>query len=333
MNVFLSLLAVVVLAALAWIGSGVEGLQYGFGVIIPYAAIALFLVGFLMKIFSWAKAPVPFRIPTTCGQHKSHDWIRSSTLDNPHTGWGVLRRMFLEIFFFRSLFRNTRMELREGPHVAYASAKWLWAFGLAFHYCFLAVIIRHFKFFVQPVPEFVHLAESLDGFMQIGLPILFMSDIILVAALTYLFLRRIFDPKIRYISLAADYFPLFLLLGIALSGVWMRYFGKTDIVAIKQLAIGLVSFSPTIPDGIGGIFFMHFFLVCVLIAYFPYSKLMHMAGVFFSPTRNLASNNRMKRHINPWNPEVEFHTYAEYEDEFRDVMRAAELPLDKEGKE
>jgi hypothetical protein len=55
-----------------------------------------------------------------------------------------------------------------------------------------------------------------------------------------------------------------------------------------------------------------------------------MGGVFLSPTRNLANNNRMKRHINPWNPEVKFHTYAEYEDEFRKVMKEAGMPLDKE---
>ena len=36
-----------------------------------------------------------------------------------------------------------------------------------------------------------------------------------------------------------------------------------------------------------------------LAAYFPFSKLMHMAGVFLSPTRNLANNNRMVRHVNP----------------------------------
>jgi hypothetical protein len=57
---------------------------------------------------------------------------------------------------------------------------------------------------------------------------------------------------------------------------------------------------------------------------------MHMAGVFLSPTRNLANNNRMKRHKNPWNAPVRIHTYEEYEDEFRDVMKAARLPLEKE---
>jgi hypothetical protein len=47
--------------------------------------------------------------------------------------------------------------------------------------------------------------------------------------------ERLRDPQLRYISLFTDYFALFLLLGIAISGVWMRYLVKADVVAIKQL--------------------------------------------------------------------------------------------------
>ncbi|HET6923693.1 MAG TPA: hypothetical protein VFI16_11160, partial [Anaeromyxobacteraceae bacterium] len=75
-------------------------------------------------------------------------------------------------------------------------------------------------------------------------------------------------------------------------------------------------------------FHAHLFFVSVLLAYFPFSKLMHMAGVFMSPTRNLTANSREVRHVNPWNAPVEVHTYAEYEDEFRDRMRDAGLPLE-----
>jgi len=66
------------------------------------------------------------------------------------------------------------------------------------------------------------------------------------------------------------------------------------------------------------------------MVFIPMSKLMHMAGVFLSPTRNLANDNRMNRHVNPWNAPVKVHTYEEYEDEFRDKMKLAGLPVDKE---
>jgi nitrate reductase gamma subunit len=148
---------------------------------------------------------------------------------------------------------------------------------------------------------------------------------------TYLFIRRIGMPQVRYISLIADYFPLFLILGIAVSGVLMRYFYKTDIVSVKVLAMGLISFKPPVPaETIGVIFYIHLFLLSVLFAYFPMSKLVHMGGVFLSPTRNMANNNRMKRHVNPWNYPVHVHTYEEYENDFRDKMKNAGIPVEKE---
>ena len=78
------------------------------------------------------------------------------------------------------------------------------------------------------------------------------------------------------------------------------------------------------------IFYLHLFLVSFLLAYFPMSKLVHMGGVFLSPTRNLANDSRMRRHVNPWNYPVKVHTYEEYEDEFREKMKAAGIPVDKE---
>jgi nitrate reductase gamma subunit len=221
--------------------------------------------------------------------------------------------------------------LRQGPtRLVYGPDKWLWAAGLMFHWSFLIIFIRHFKYFVEPVPSWIHTMESLDGFFQLGLPILLLTDVVIVAAVTFLFFRRVADAKLRYLSLPADYFPLFLLLGITLSGIYVRYFAKVDVRQVKQLGAGLLSFNPVVPEGIATVFFAHLFLVTILAAYFPFSKLMHMAGVFLSPTRNLANTSRTKRHVNPWNYPVKVHTYEEYEDEFRDLMKAAELPVDKE---
>jgi nitrate reductase gamma subunit len=139
-------------------------------------------------------------------------------------------------------------------------------------------------------------------------------------------------PQLRYISLPADYFPLLLILGIGLSGVLMRNVWKVDLLAVKQLALGLATLHPNtqILSGVGSIFFVHIFLVSVLLAYFPFSKLMHAGGVFLSPTRNMMNNNRMERYVNPWNYPVKTHTYPEYEDEFREKMKEAGIPVDKE---
>jgi len=330
MGLIFSFFAVITLGIIVFAGVKAVHLHYLFGVIIPYAAFLTFIIGIIYRVVKWGRVPVPFRIPTTAGQEKSFPWIKHNKIDNPFTSLGVIVRMAFEVLLFRSLFRNTKTELRDGPKLSYGSTKWLWLGGLAFHWTFLIILLRHLRLFTEPIPYFVTLLESLDGFFQVAAPVLYLSDIIFLIAVSYLFLRRVIIPQVRYISLAADYFPLFLILSIGFSGVLMRYFYKVDIVGVKQLTMGLISLNPKIPEGVGVIFYIHLFLVSALFAYFPMSKLMHMAGVFLSPTRNLANNNRAVRHVNPWNYPVKVHTYAEYENDFRDKMKAAGLPVEKE---
>ena len=121
---FASLLAVAIIGAIAWAGSAV-GLGVLFGVALPYVAVAAFFVGVIWRMVYWAKSPVPFAIPTTGGQERSLDFIKQDKWDCPTTGFGVVRRMFLEVVFFRSLFRNTCADVREfdevsnGPRTVY----------------------------------------------------------------------------------------------------------------------------------------------------------------------------------------------------------------------
>jgi len=333
-----SLFLVIALVCVPLVGAE-AGLQALFGIVIPYLALLVFLIGIVYRIIKWARTPVPYRIPTTAGQQKTLPWIKSDYLDNPHNTWGVIGRMALEVLFFRSLFRNLKTELREAPdypekgRLVYWSSKWLWIGAIAFHYSFLTVLTRHLKFFTEPVPFFVTMLEGVDGFLEIYTPAVYMSGLVLLLALAYLLARRIFDSKIRYISLVSDYFPLFLILGIGISGVLMRYFIKVDIIAVKELAMGLVTLHPKIPEGIGSIFYIHLFLVSTLLVCFPFSKLMHMPGVFFSMTRNMANNNRAVRHVNPWEYPVKVFSYMEQEDMFRKQMKKAGIPLERDIEE
>lgn len=329
MNALYALVAVGVLFLIVFLGVRVAGLEFAFGIIVPYAAFGLFLVGFTYRVLKWASSAVPFRIPTSCGQQKTLPFIKNDNLENPHNLIGVLARMALEVLCFRSLFRGTKATLTEDQDLVYARDKWLWAGALAFHWSFLIVLLRHYRFFAEPVPWFVWGLQSLDGFFKVGVPVAYLTGIVLLASVTYLFFRRVVISQVRYVSLPADYFPLFLIIFIAASGILMRHFYKVDIVTVKELTMSLVSFRPALPDGLGLIFFAHLFFVSVLFAYFPLSKLMHLGGVFLSPTRNLAHNSRAKRHINPWDYDVKTHTYEEYEDEFREPMRRAGLPLEK----
>ncbi len=326
------MLAVIALTLFAWAGSAIPGMDFVFGVLFPYLAMGFFLVGFCLKVIYWGKSPDPFKIPTTCGQARSLPWIKRQPLEAPANVFEVAGRMFLEIVLFRSLWRNTSTTVHEGPKLAYESSRWLWLFAIMFHYSFLVVILRHMRLFLDPVPFPVAWLNYLDGMLQIGMPPVYITDLTLVLALLFLLARRLILRTVKYISLANDFFPLFLLLAIALTGILMRMFLRTDvdIIAIKRLAVGLVTFSPAITSDISSIFYIHLFLVCVLLAYFPFSKLVHMGGVFLSPTRNMANDSRQRRHINPWNPDIKPHSYASYEDEFREDMIEQGIPVEKE---
>lgn len=333
MNALYSLVFVFALVLIPLIGVGAAKLNVFFGICIPSTALLVFLAGFVWKIYGWAKRPVPFRIPTTGGQQEPYDaaLFTQNKWDNPSTGPQTVIRMLLEVLCFRSLFRNTAVKLDvKNNVVAYASAKWLWLFAILFHYSFFIIVARHMRLFLAKVPMPLEWLEFGDGIMQIGIPRMYMSDVLILVGLLFLLGRRLVDPKIRYISLVNDYFPLFLIIGIALSGVYMRYFAKVDVVAIKDLVVNLTQFKFKVPAGIDNSFYVHLFLVSALLFYFPFSKLMHLGGVFLSPTRNLPSDTRIRHHENPWNDKSLLpHSYEAYEDDFRAHMYEVGLPLDK----
>ena len=329
MNLLISIIAILSLTLLA-VGIALnQSLVYLLIVIIPYAIFVIFLAGFIYRVVKWWVTPVPFRIPTTCGQQKSLPWIKNNPVENPAGIAGVIMRMAQEIFLFRSLFRNTEVEIIDGRPV-YGSAKWLWFFGLLFHWSLLIIVLRHLRFFVEPIAPWISTLSALDGFFEIGIPALYLTDAAMLAGLTFLFLRRTVLPRVRYISLFTDYFSLLLIVAVVSTGLLMRHFFPTDLNQVKNVALGWITLTPVVPQGVSVVFYMHLCFVCTLLVWFPASKLMHAGGVFMSPTRNLANSNRMKRHINLWNAPVKVHTYEEYEDEFRDKMKGAGLPVDKE---
>jgi len=286
-----------------------------FAAAIAYGAFAIFVAGMVWRVVAWARVPVPFPIALTCGQQKSLPGIRAAWLENPWTRSGVACRMALEVLLFRSLFRNSRAQLLPGPRFVYRGDRSLWAGALLFHACLLWVLAGHLRFVLEPA----RLGPA-NRFVDAGL----------LAGLVFLFLRRVLDARLRYLSLAADYLPLALLATVAGSGVLMRWWNHTDVAAVKRFGLGLVTFHPVAPAGTGALFYIHLFAASALAASIPFTKLAHMAGVFFSPTRNLPADSRSRRHANPLLAPARVHTYAEWEDEFRDRMRAAGLPLERE---
>lgn len=228
--------------------------------ILSYGAAGIFIYGFLSKIWQYFNAPSPLKIPTTPA---------------PTTGIGAAFRVAGEVLFFSSLFKGN---------------KWTWIGGYAFHAAFLVVILRHFRYFLNPIPEPIALIQPLGIYAGLVLP----------ATAAYLFIRRLIVDRTRYISsIVEDYLLLILIISIALSGLLLKFVTRPDLINIKAYMLSLMLFRPTtIP--LDPVFLIHLSLVLILLVYFPYSKLMHAGGIFFSPSRNQADNPREKRLVAPW---------------------------------
>jgi nitrate reductase gamma subunit len=294
----------------------------------PYLAATIFVAGFAWRLLRWASTPVPFRIPTTAGQQRSLPFLRHGAVESPAGASGVVARVALEALLFRSLFRNTGHRRHSPMRLSFPGRKELWVAAIAFHWSLLLVVVRHLRLVTEPVPPLVGQLAAMDGFFRVGLPGWYASDVVLAGALGWLLLRRLREPLLRYVTLPADYLALGLLLGVAATGIALRYWARPDLVTAKAFAIGLATFRPVAPPT-GAWFATHVLLVCALAAAFPFTKLMHAPAVLLSPTRALANDNRRVRHVNPWNAPVAVHSYAEWEQEFREKIRAAGLPLDK----
>lgn len=235
-----------------------------FFAVLFYAATALFVAGLAYKIYDFARTPAPLKIPTTPA---------------PTTTGGVWLRMLREVALFESLFKSNL---------------WIWGFGILFHGALLLVLLRHLRYFTEPVWFWV-------GWIQ---PFGIYAGFAMAAGLLGLWGRRFLVERIRYISTPSDHLMLALLLAIGGTGLAMKFLMHTDIVAVKAFFLGLMVFDiQPLPAHLG--LYVHLLLVALLMIIFPFSKLLHAPGVFFSPTRNQADNPREKRHLAPWAAEME----------------------------
>ncbi len=241
------------------------GFLTGFYALFFYVAVLIFLVGVGHKIYEYARTPAPLKVPT---------------MPAPLTTTGVAWRLTTEVVFFKSLFRAN---------------KWIWILGWVFHFCLLLVLLRHLRYFIDPVWLWVDLLQPFGKYAAFGM----------VAGLAGLLLRRIVVERIRYISNPSDYIMLILLLIIGMSGSMMTFVKHTDIVQLKAAFLGFLSLNWQYNLPADPILFVHLTAVFALMIVFPFSKLLHAPGIFFSPSRNQVDNAREKRHLAPWAAKLE----------------------------
>ncbi len=228
-----------------------------------YAATAILVVGVAYKCRVYARTPQPLKIPIPPA---------------PTTRRGVALRLLLEVTLFRSLFRSN---------------KWIWLFGWLFHAALLAVLLRHLRYFTEPVWGWVALLQPFGLYAAFAL----------LVGLGGLWARRFLVDRVRYISSPSDHLMLALLAAIAASGLAMKYLAHTDIVALKAFFLGLMAFhwQPLPADPA---LLVHLALVAALMIVFPVSKLLHAPGVFFSPSLNQVDDARERRHAAGWSAKI-----------------------------
>jgi len=197
----------------------------------------------------------------------------------PSTRTGVLFKIFRYIFFFEPLIR-TRF--------------WLWFGAMGFHICFLLVILRHLRYFLYPVPSWVMALQTPGIYAGCGL----------LGFSIFLVGYRLLSDRRVYLSVLEDYLMIALFLGLVGTGLWMKYANRLYLVDLKAFALGLVTFNPA-PPPLDPLFLTHLILVILLFAYFPFGKLLHVLGVFMNPTIHQRDDVRIRRHVNPWDFEVE----------------------------
>lgn len=200
--------------------------------------------------------------------------LKIPTTPAPTTRSGVVFRLGREVVLFESLFK---------------ASKWTWLFGWSFHAGLFFVLLAHLRYFTEPTWWWVVLIAGFSPY----------AGMLMMFGLAGLLARRFLVDRVRYISAPSDFLMLIFLMAIAGSGLAMRYWFHADIVQVKEFALGLLSldfgFLAFHPVLLG-----HLFLVAVLLLIFPFSKLLHAPGLFFSPSRNQVDNPRERRHIARW---------------------------------
>ena len=224
-----------------------------------YGATAVLVLGLAVKIREYARTPAPLLIHTTPA---------------PPTRTGVVLRMTREVVFFESLFK---------------ASLWTWLFGWIFHASLLLVLLRHLRYFQDPVWTPIVFVQFFGTW----------AGLTMVVGLAGLWARRFLVDRVRYISTPSDHLHLALLIAIGLSGLGMRFVAHTDIVAAKAFMRGLMSLDIQ-PLPADPLLLLHLALVALLMLVFPISKLMHAPGLFFSPGRYQVDNPREARHQAAW---------------------------------
>ncbi|MDY6881905.1 MAG: respiratory nitrate reductase subunit gamma [Desulfatiglans sp.] len=225
-----------------------ETINYIILVPMVYLAFAVFFVGIIVKIISILRRPplVP------------HSPIYPK--NRPVWFWALY-----DAFLMPSVRRHNPV---------------LWCFLMAFHVCFLLLIIGH----LELIKDF-RLFQIVEHEVFLGRGVI---GLLLSVSLLFFLFRRFVEPA-KDLSVPEDYYLLILLFLTVIFGSQMDWartlydYEEMGVEAYRAYLMSLLTLKPEITDlSLSGHSFMlilHVFFANLFLMFFPFSKIMHS---FFS---------------------------------------------------
>ncbi len=149
----------------------------------------------------------------------------------------------------------------------------LWIGEWVFHISFGLVVLRHLRYFLDPVPEWIWSIQT------IGI----IAGYVLPAAFGYIAVMKLCIEKKQYVS-SYNFFLLALIFVISVTGLLMKNVYHPDIVAIKEFMMGAVTLR-FISTSESPLFIFHFVMVLILFIKLP-------THVFAAPLTIMAARQR-----------------------------------------
>jgi len=224
------------------------------GVVLPYAAVLVFVGGMAYRLYTWKKLASPamtlFPAPADPGANA--------------------RNVAQEVLLFRSLFQGDRL---------------LWVLAWGFHAVLALIALGHLRVFTNADAILQAMGMSEEAIQAMSSGAGGAAGILIMAALVLLLARRMAVPRVREVTGLADYLALLLLAAIIMTGNVMRFSSEHfDLALTQEYFLGLATFSNvTAMDALAhGLFLAHMCLAFLLIMAIPFSKILHLGGIFFT---------------------------------------------------
>ena len=233
-----------------------ESVKIIVGVALPYIAVLMFVVGMIYRLCTWKKLASP---PMTL-------------FPAPLTGEGNTLNTLGEVFFFKSLFNGDRL---------------LWILAWIFHVTLALIFVGHFRVVINADAILIAVGMDEKSIQSMSANAGGAAGVVILVTLVLLLVRRMTLQRAREITAAADYLALLLIGAIIITGNVMRFGEHVDLTRTRAYFAALATFSGTAAiqalDAVNNnMFLVHICLAFILIMLIPFSKILHLGGIFFT---------------------------------------------------